>query len=245
MPTRLNSLGQPIGDPVSSFGGAALPPRTSIEGRYCRVEPLDPDRHAAPLFEAICDDEDGRSWTYMAYGPFASLDEYRAWMTATCLGDDPLFFAIVDLTTGQPAGVASLMRIDRRCGIIEVGHIHYSPRLQRTRAATEAMYLLMRRVFDELGYRRYEWKCDALNEPSRRAAERLGFTYEGTFRKATIYKGRNRDTAWFSIVDDEWPSLKEAYEAWLDPSSFDAEGKQRRSLRDLTADALERARRER
>jgi RimJ/RimL family protein N-acetyltransferase len=238
----LNPHGQPVGHPVPDWKAASLPPRTPIEGRYCKIEPIDPEAHGEALFTAISADTDGSSWTYMGYGPFASFAEYRSWMTSTCLGDDPRFHTVFDGPSGQPAGVASFLRIDPKFGVIEVGHIHYSPRLQRTRAATEAMYLLMRRVFEELGYRRYEWKCDALNQPSRLAATRLGFTYEGTFRQAMIYKGRNRDTAWFAMIDREWPALKAAYEAWLDPSNFDAEGRQRRSLQPLTAEALERSR---
>ncbi len=238
MQHRVNSLGQPIGDPVPHWKPVAPPPRTPIEGRYCRIEPIDPERHAAQLFEAISDDQDGRTWTYMGYGPFATLPEYRAWMKATCLGDDPLFHAIIDTASGKAVGVASYLRIDPKFGVIETGHIHYAPRLQRTRAATEAMYLLARRVFDELGYRRYEWKCDALNGPSRKAAARLGFSYEGIFRQATIYKGRNRDTAWFAMIDREWPALKAAYETWLSPANFDAGGKQKQSLGALTANAL-------
>jgi RimJ/RimL family protein N-acetyltransferase len=238
MQHRVNSLGQLIGDPVPHWKPVAPPPRTPIDGRYCRIEPIDPERHAAQLFEAISDDPDGRTWTYMGYGPFATLPEYRAWMKATCLGDDPLFHAVVDSGSGQAVGVASYLRIDPKFGVIETGHIHYSPRLQRTRTATEAMYLLMRRVFDELHYRRYEWKCDALNGPSRKAAARLGFSYEGIFRQATIYKGRNRDTAWYAIIDKEWPQLKAAYETWLDPANFDAEGRQKQGLGALTAAAL-------
>jgi RimJ/RimL family protein N-acetyltransferase len=148
-------------------------------------------------------------------------------------GADPMFHAIIDLTTGKPVGVATLMRIDAANGVIETGHLNYSPLLQHQPAATEAMYLLMRRVFDELGYRRYEWKCDSLNAPSRAAAQRLGFKYEGTFRQHMVPKGRNRDTAWFSILDTEWPGLKLGFEQWLAPSNFDAEGRQRRSLRDF------------
>jgi RimJ/RimL family protein N-acetyltransferase len=238
MQHRVNSLGQPIGDPVPHWKPVAPPPRTPIEGRYCRIEPIDPERHAAQLFEAISDDQDGRTWTYMGYGPFATLPEYRAWMKSTCLGDDPLFHAIIDTASGAAVGVASYLRIDPKFGVIETGHIHYAPRLQRTRAATEAMYLLARRVFDELGYRRYEWKCDGLNGPSRKAAARLGFSYEGIFRQATIYKGRNRDTAWFAMIDREWPALKAAYETWLSPANFDAGGKQKQSLGALTANAL-------
>jgi RimJ/RimL family protein N-acetyltransferase len=232
-----NSFGQPVGEPVA-WSARPLPPRTVAEGRYCRLEPIDPAKHAQGLFEAISDDSEGRSWTYMAYGPFPTFAEYEEWMKATCLGGDPLFHVLVDKATERPVGVAGLLRIDPKNGVIEVGHIHYSPRLKRTRVATEGMFLLMKRVFDELGYRRYEWKCDALNEPSRRAAERLGFTFEGIFRQAIVYKGRNRDTAWFSIVDREWPALRAAYEAWLDPANFDDSGRQRRALATLTAEAL-------
>jgi RimJ/RimL family protein N-acetyltransferase len=232
--TRTNHLGQPIGEPVAGWVPARRPPRTSIEGRFAIVEPLDPARHTSSLFEAISEDASGETWTYMGYGPFASRAEYEGWLSATCSGDDPFFHAIVERASGRALGVASHLRIDPNAGVIEVGHIHYAPRLQRTAAATEAMYLLMRRVFEELGYRRYEWKCDALNAPSRAAAARLGFTYEGTFRQATIYKGRNRDTAWYAIVDRDWPHLRAAYDAWLDPSNFGPDGRQRRSLSALT-----------
>jgi RimJ/RimL family protein N-acetyltransferase len=234
-----NSFGQPVGPPVPGWTERPRPPRTAIEGRYVRVEPLDPVRHATDLFTANAADTQGRMWTYMPCGPFATLDDYASWMSATCLGDDPLFHAIIDKMTGRAQGVASYLRIDPKNGVIETGHIAYAPALQRTRGATECMFLLMRRVFDELGYRRYEWKCDALNEPSRRAAKRLGFTFEGIFRQAVVYKGRNRDTAWFAIVDKDWPALKRAYETWLDPANFDADGTQRQALGSLTARALE------
>jgi RimJ/RimL family protein N-acetyltransferase len=154
-------------------------------------------------------------------------------MESTCFGDDPIFHAIVDGETRNAIGVASYVRIDAANGVIEVGHINYSPELQQTRAATEAMYLMMRRVFSDLGFRRYEWKCDALNAPSRKAAERLGFSYDGLFQQATTYKGRNRDTAWFSVLDGDWPNLETAYTEWLDESNFDGEGKQKSSLADL------------
>jgi RimJ/RimL family protein N-acetyltransferase len=204
-----------------------------MQGRFARVEPLDVERHAAELFAANSADVGGGMWTYMGYGPFASLADYRAWAEASARSDDPLFHAIVDLSTGRAAGIASYLRIEPAVGVVEVGHIALSPALQRTAAATEAMWLMMRRVFEELGYRRYEWKCDALNAPSRRAAERLGFTYEGTFRQATIYKGRNRDTAWFSIIDKEWPAIDAAFRAWLAPEGFDDTGRQRRRLSEL------------
>lgn len=168
-------------------------------------------------------------WTYLPVGPFASLVEYRTWLEAKQASDDPLFFAIVDTATGLTVGVASYLRIDPANGVVEVGHLQYSPLLQRTAAATEAMHLMMKQAF-ELGYRRYEWKCDALNEASRRAAERLGFTFEGIFRQAIVYKGRNRDTAWYSIIDAEWPRLDAAYRRWLDPGNFDENGRQRSSL---------------
>lgn len=228
----MTSSDQPTGFPLPDWTPRPPPPRTPVEGRFARVEPLDAARHAADLFAANSAD-DGRMWTYMGYGPFASPTDYRAWAEVLAKSDDPLFHAIVDLSTRRALGVASYLRIEPAVGVIEVGHIALSPALQRTAAATEAMWLMMRRVFDELGYRRYEWKCDALNAPSRRAAARLGFTYEGTFRQATIYKGRNRDTAWFSVIDKEWPAIDAAFRAWLDPSNFDASGRQQRSLGDL------------
>ncbi len=230
---HLNSLGQPVGTALPGWQKRPLPPRLPLEGRFCRLEPLDPDRHAAELFAANRLDAEGRNWTYLAAGPFERLEEYRRWLDGTCRGADPLFHAIIDRATGRAAGVAAYLRIDPAAGAIEVGHINYSPLLPHHPGATEAMYLMMRRVFDELGYRRYEWKCDSLNAPSRAAAERLGFRFEGIFRQATVYKGRNRDTCWFSIIDGEWPALKLAFERWLDPANFDGEGRQRRRLAEL------------
>lgn len=228
MADYFNELGQPIGAPLTIALPRPRPPRTPMQGRWCAVVPLDPDAHAAALYAAYAADREGRIWTYLPTGPFADLASYRAWMDQTCLTDDPLFHTI--LVDGQPLGVASLMRIDPAHGVIEVGHINFSPALSQTRAATEAMFLMMSRAFDELGYRRYEWKCDALNAPSRRAALRLGFTYEGTFRQATTYKGRNRDTAWFAITDGDWPRLKAGFQAWLDPANFDPSGQQHSRL---------------
>lgn len=199
-------------------------------GNYCRVEPLDPNLHAQQLYQAYAMNVAPEGWTYLGYGPFNTFEEYQTWVKANCEGDDPLFHAIIDLTRAEAVGVAAFMRIEPNVGVSEVGHIHYSPRLQRTPAATEAMYLMMRRAFDELGYRRYEWKCDALNAASRQAAQRLGFTFEGVFRQATVYKGRNRDTAWYSIIDQEWPALKQWFETWLDPANFDEQGRQLSSL---------------
>ncbi len=230
MTEHVNHLGQPIGFPLPGWSARPRPPRTAMEGRLCRLEPIDVDRHSAELHSANREDKEGRNWTYLAYGPYERLEDYRDWLRATCLGDDPLFHAIVDRRTGRAVGVASYLRIDPGPGVIEVGHINYAPPLQRTAAATEAMFLMMRRVFDELGYRRYEWKCDALNGPSRAAALRLGFRYEGLFRQATLYKQRNRDTTWYAIIDRDWPALKARYERWLDPANFDAAGRQRQSL---------------
>jgi RimJ/RimL family protein N-acetyltransferase len=235
-PTR-NDLGQPIGFPLAGWSPPPAPPREPMQGRYCRLEPLDVNRHAEALFEADAADVDGRSWTYLAYGPFRDLASYRAWLGATCLGDDPLFFAVVDPADARPAGLVSYLRITPAAGSIEVGHIHYSPRLQRSPAATEAMFLMMRWAF-ESGYRRYEWKCDALNAASRAAAARLGLSFEGVFRQATVYKGRNRDTAWYAAIDAEWPALRAAFLAWLDPGNFDADGRQRTRLSDRTRPLL-------
>ena len=234
-----NQFGQPIGAPVPGWSARPRPPRTEMIGRSCRIEPLDVARHAADLHEANRDDAAGRNWTYLAVDAFGDLPSYRTWLEKMAAGDDPLFHAVVD-ASGKAVGVATYMRIDPAMGVIEVGNINFSPRLQRRIAATEALYLMMRRVFDELGYRRYEWKCDALNAPSRAAAERLGFRFEGVFRQAFVYKGRNRDTAWFSIIDHEWPPLRAAFERWLDPANFDPAGRQRTSLSALTA-ALRRA----
>ena len=209
-----------------------------MQGRYVRLEPFDLDSHAADLFEAYRIDTEGALWTYLPYGPFADLADYQAHARGLMSGEDPFFHTIIDLSTGKPVGVATLMRIVPEQGVIETGHICYSPLLQRTPMATEAMYLFARRVFDELGYRRYEWKCDNANAPSRRAAERLGFRFEGVFRKHLVVKGRNRDTAWFSITDDEWPRVRAAYERWLDEDNFDADGRQQWSLMTLNAATL-------
>jgi len=226
--TGWNASDQPVGAPLEVTLPRPAPPRRPMAGRYCRLEPCDPAAHAGALHAAFAPDTGGRGWTYLPYGPFADAHGLRLWMDTACTGEDPQFFTIFD--ADGPAGLASFLRIAPELGTIEVGHIHLSPRLAGTRAATEAMYLMARHVFDELGYRRYEWKCDALNAASRRAAERLGFRYEGTFRKATHYKGRNRDTAWFAMINDDWPARRGALEAWLDPSNFDAEGQQRASL---------------
>lgn len=225
-----SELGLPIGFPVPDWKPCAAPPRTAMHGRFCRLEPLDAARHARDLFQAFGADTENRIWTYLSVGPFDDFEAYRAWLEQSCLGDDPLFFAIIDLGTGKAAGVASYLRIDPANGAIEVGSINYAPALQRTAAGTEAMYLMMKRVFDELGYRRYEWKCDDLNAGSKRAAARYGFVFEGVFRQAVLYKGRNRDTAWFAIIDRDWPGIKAAFEAWLSPDNLSADGRQKKPL---------------
>src|SRR5262245_47274450 len=232
-----NHLGQPIGFPLEGWQPPAVPPRAPMEGRWCRLEPLDPDRHAEALFTAFAADAEGRGWTYLAYGPFDTAAGYRAWMCGYCLGDDPLFFAICPKSDGKPAGVASYLRIAPANGSIEVGGIRYGPALQRTPAATEAMYLMMKTAF-ELGYRRYEWKCDALNAASRAAAQRLGLSFEGGFRQATVYKGRNRDSAWYAAIDQAWPALRTAFLSWLAPSNMDENGRQRTRLTELTGPLL-------
>jgi RimJ/RimL family protein N-acetyltransferase len=229
-PHVTNDLGQPVGWPVPDWTPRGTPARTAMEGRFCRLEPLDPLAHAQDLFEAFTADAEGRIWTYLPYGPFETFAEFNIWADAATRSDDPLFHAVVETAGGRALGVASYLRMEPEIGTIEVGHINYAPALQRTAAATEAMYLMASRVFDTLGYRRYEWKCDALNAPSRRAAERFGFVYEGTFRQATIYKGRNRDTAWYSMLDREWPALRRGYETWLAETAENG-GTQRRGLR--------------
>jgi RimJ/RimL family protein N-acetyltransferase len=239
MTDLLNEFGQPIGRPLPNWTPPPPPPREPMSGRYCRLEPLDPEMHADALFAANALYEDDRSWTYLAYGPFPTVQAYRKWMNETCLVSDPLFFAIIEKTSARPAGVASYLRIAPSAGSIEVGHIHYSPLLKRTRAATEAMYLMMRRAF-ELGYRRYEWKCDALNAASRAAAQRLGLSFEGIFRQATVYKGRNRDTAWYAAIDAEWTTLRQAFENWLAEDNFDEHGRQRVSLAHWTGTVLKK-----
>ena len=230
---RYNDSGQPIGPQVENWQHRPRPLRTTMKGRFCRLEPMMPELHAEQLFEAFAKDSDGANWTYLFTGPFTSLTGFKQYLLENCCADDPLFYTIIDEVSDKAVGMASLMRIDPVMGVIEVGHINFSPLMQRTPVATEAMFLMMQRVFDELGYRRYEWKCDNNNAPSKKAAKRLGFSFEGIFRQAVIYKGRSRDTAWFSIIDREWPALKQAFESWLVPDNFDATGQQKQSLQDF------------
>jgi len=220
-----------FGAPVPDWTPPRRPQLEPLEGRHASLVRLDADSHAEALHRANA--ADPAIWDYLPYGPFRTAEDYRDWIAGITGGDDPLFYAIQDRETGQFGGVASYLRITPEMGCIEVGHINLSPSLQRTRAATEAMVLMMDWAFTA-GYRRYEWKCDALNLASRRAAERLGFSYEGVFRQAAVVKGRNRDTAWFAVTDGDWPALRDAYQAWLDPGNFDSAGCQRQRLGDLT-----------
>lgn len=229
-----NPLGQPIDFTVPDWVPCELPSREPMEGRYCRLEFLNAERHARELYEAN-NASDGSIWTYMPYGPFDTLTEYTSWVEQTCAEQSTLFYAIIDLVTQKAVGVASYLRMDPANGVIEVGHINYAPALQRTPAGTEAMYLMMARIFDELGYRRYEWKCNNMNAASKRAAVRYGMTFEGIFRQATLSKGRNRDTAWYAIIDKDWRRAKSAFEAWLSPDNLGQDHQQQKSLGDFMA----------
>ncbi|KLN54025.1 GNAT family N-acetyltransferase [Variovorax paradoxus] len=230
MPDRHNEYGQSIGPLLPGWTARPLPPRRAIEGRHCTLEPLDAARHADDLHAAYAQAPDGRDWTYLGVERPADLAGTRAHVERAAQSADPMHFAVVDRHSGRAVGTLALMRIDPANGAIEVGSVNFSPLLKHTPMSTEAQYLLMKLAFDELGYRRYEWKCDNFNEPSKRAAARLGFQFEGTFRQAVVYKGRSRDTAWFSITDGEWPMLRTAFERWLAPENFDAQGKQRMAL---------------
>jgi RimJ/RimL family protein N-acetyltransferase len=207
-----------------------------MAGRYCRLEPVDAARHTDDLAAAFLEAPDDRDWTYLFFERPAERREFHSYLLALEASEDPLHFAIVEAQTGKALGTAALMRIDPAHGVLEVGSIAFAPRLKRTGAATESMYLMMRRAFDELGYRRYEWKCDSLNAASRAAAERYGFTFEGIFRNAVVYKGRSRDTAWYSITEEEWPRARTAFEAWLSPDNFDGQRRQKRRLQELRAE---------
>jgi len=220
----------PLGAPVAPHP-APRPQRVTIAGRFVTLTPLDAARHGDSLWQEILGHD--WLWAYLSEGPYVDRASFQASLEQREASEDPLFFAILDTASGRALGWASYMRIEPRHRCIEVGNILLTPALQRTAGATEAMYLMARHVFEDLGFRRYEWKCYSLNERSRRAALRLGFTFEGIFRQHMIIKGRNRDTAWFSMLDTEWPARKRAFEAWLEPSNFDANGKQRKPLADF------------
>lgn len=235
---RTNEYQQAIGPALPHWQPRPRPDGQTLQGRSCRIERLDAARHAGQLYAAFATAPDGRDWTYMMSGPFPDAASYRHQAEQMQATQDPLHHAVIDLASGEAIGTLALMRIEPAHGVIEVGHIALSAHLKRSRMATEAHYLLMRHVFEDLGYRRYEWKCDSLNAPSRAAAQRLGFRFEGVFRQAIVYRGRSRDTAWFSIIDSEWPALRRAFEQWLDDENFDTRGQQRQSLSALTRAAL-------
>lgn len=223
------------GKTLTGFTPPPAPGSPEIDAVWARLERLDPVRHAEPIFEAVRDAD--HVWDYLPIGPFPDIDTYRDWQAQVSVASDPCFYAVVDPKKGRATGVASFMRVDRANGVIEIGNIMFSPALQGSRIGSAALMAMIRWAF-EVGYRRVEWKCNALNAPSRRAALRFGFRFEGAFRQHMIVKGRNRDTAWFSIIDEEWSVLDAAYRQWLAPGNFDAEGLQRQSLSSLTAQAL-------
>ncbi len=215
---------------LSGWTGRPRPPRRALEGRYVRLEPLDAVRHGDGLFACASGAGEAERFTYLPDQPPRERRDLEPWLIKAQSSEDPMFFAVIDRATGKVGGRQSLMRIDEAHGVIEIGHIYWSSLVARRPAATEAFYLSARLVFDELGYRRFEWKCDNANAPSKRSAVRFGMTHEGVFRQALVVKGRNRDTAWYSIIDKEWPQLRARFEAWLDPTNFDAAGQQRRKL---------------
>ena len=221
-----NAYSQEIGPAMPGWSPRPLPGHEPMEGRHCRLVPLDAAQHADDLYTACRLAPDDRDWTYMSSGPFPDRAHYQAYIEQAAASHDPRHYAVIDRNSGRAIGSLALMRIDPANGVVEVGHVTFSPLLQRTVAATEAQYLLMTHVFDELGYRRYEWKCDSLNARSRRSAARLGFTFEGIFRQAIVYKGRSRDTAWYSLIDGEWPARRAALERWLAAGNFDEQGRQ-------------------
>ena len=230
---KINELGQPIGDALPNFKPGDLPKMERLEGRYVIVECLSKDKHGADLYEVYGPDSPADMWTYLFQNPVQSQEEWSVLLDQMLAAQDRFYYAIVDKESGKALGTFALMRIDRGSRVIEVGSVTYSPQLKRTRLATEAQYLLARYVFEELEYRRYEWKCDALNQPSRYAAERLGFIYEGTFRQAVVYKGRNRDTDWLAMIDKDWSAVKIRLEKWLSPDNFDENGQQIKALSDF------------
>jgi RimJ/RimL family protein N-acetyltransferase len=231
-----NAYGQPLGAPVANWSPRPRPQRTVLTGRYCRIQSIDPERDARALFDAYMLAPDGRDWTYLFQERPTSRAACRDYLAALAASSDPLHYAIIEGASKLAVGTAALMRIEPIHGVLEVGSITYSPLLKRSRAGTEAMYLMMRYAFDDLGYRRYEWKCDSLNVASRAAATRFGFHFEGVFRQAIVYKERNRDTAWYSIIDREWRRVRAAFEAWLSPENFEASGQQRRALAAIRAE---------
>ena len=232
------ATGLPIGPLIANGAPAKRPERIVLDGRFCRLEPLDPARHGDDLYRASTPADAAQRFIYLFEEPPLNRTGFQAWLEKVTLSTDPLFFAVIDKRTGRCEGRQTLMRIDPVHQVIETGSIYWGPEISRTPVTTEANYLFAKYVFEDLGYRRFEWKCNALNAPSRAAAERFGFSYEGHFRRAVIIKGRTRDTIWYSMLAEEWPRLKVAYEQWLSLGNFDGMGKQKVSLRTLTKDAL-------
>lgn len=222
------------GSDLSNWQPRPVPQREPLAGRFVRLEPLDPGQHDDDLWLALqgpgCDPA---LWDYLPYGPFASREPFDAWLASNAVSADPLFFSVIDLTNQRAVGLLSYLRITPKDGCIEIGHIAFGQAMQRTPGSTETVWLLARHAFDDLGYRRLEWKCNALNTRSLRAAERLGFVHEGLFRQHMLVKGQNRDTAWFAIIDSEWPARREAFERWLAADNFDADGRQKQRLEQL------------
>ncbi len=228
----VEKLERPVGPVVDPLPAGNTPDMRPLHGRWMRLDHVSALKHGIDLYDSFhAKDPAGDIWTYMGYGPFASFEEFLEWVECREAARDPWFYAFVRRDTSKAVGMGAFMRNDAANGAIEIGHIWMSPELQKTREATEAIYLMMRHCFDDLGARRLEWKCDALNAPSRRAAERFGFTFEGIFRQHYIIKGRNRDTAWFSMLDKEWPRAKAGFEAWLKEENFDAKGRQKAKLK--------------
>lgn len=222
-----------IGKTVQKWTRREIPSNEAMNGKYCYIEKLDVEKHAENLFNAYSIDFNNQDWTYLPYGPFKTKNKFIDWLNRECISENPLFYTIIDKKNNKPVGMASYLRINPKHGVIEVGHIHYSPLMQQQPIGTEAMYLMMKRVFEELCYRRYEWKCDSLNKRSCNSALRFGFKFEGIFKQHMVYKGRNRDTAWYSIIDKDWLQIKNNYEKWLDKENFNDDGSQKTSLRSL------------
>jgi RimJ/RimL family protein N-acetyltransferase len=225
-----------VSEDLKDWKARPRPERRVLEGRYVRLEPLEAQRHGDDLYDASTMSDADSRFRWLSEYPPTSRDAFQPWLDKSQASEDPLFFAVIDKASGKVAGRQSLMRIDAGSGVIEIGHIYWSPLIARKPAATEAQYLFQKYAFQELQFRRYEWKCHNMNEPSMRAALRFGFKFEGVFRQHVVFKGGNRDTAWFSIIDKEWPALFQAYEAWLDPSNFDSSGQQKRRLEDYRKD---------
>ncbi|MFT3986693.1 GNAT family N-acetyltransferase [Aestuariivirga sp.] len=230
--SETRKIERPVGHPVDPLPPGNVPDLRPLPGRWVKLEHVSAAKHARDLYDSFTgSDPEGHVWTYLAYGPWQSFEQFEEWLKGREASRDPWFYAFIDRASGRAVGMGSFMRNDPANGVIEIGHIWMSPGLQQTREATEIIFLMIRHCFDDLGVRRLEWKCDSLNAPSRKAAERFGFKFEGVFLQHFIVKGRNRDTAWFAMLDKDWPRIRKAFETWLEPSNFDAEGHQKAKLR--------------